>query len=102
MYRLTAIGLCAHSAFNPVAADDGSCLGYSACGCSEAIVKEIIEELQARKMGRGNVAQLKAQEVLAQRVDHIHIKLDAILKHLNLEVPPSTALAVPVVESMQR
>lgn len=94
--------------------DCGCCWGVSsditgaegqispACGCSEAIVKEIIEELQARKIGRGNVAQLKAQEVLAQRVDHIHIKLDAILKHLNLEVPPSTALVVPVSEPMQR
>jgi len=31
------------------------------CGCQEALVKEIIAELQARKLGRGNVAQLKAQ-----------------------------------------
>ena len=73
------------------------------CGCSEGLVKEIIEELQARKLGRGNVAQLKAQEQLAARVDHMDAKLDAILKHLSIPVPPAPALALPVVQpSMQR
>lgn len=50
------------------------------CGCQEELVKQIIDELQARKVGRGNIAQLKAHEQLATRVDHMHVKLDAILK----------------------
>ena len=50
------------------------------CGCEKDLVKEIIDELQARKVGRGNIAQLKAHEQLAARVDHMHIKIDAILK----------------------
>lgn len=72
------------------------------CGCEEALVKEIIDELQARKVGRGNIAQLKAHEQLAARVDHMHAKIDAILKHLDVPIPPTPALALPVMQSMER
>ena len=67
-----------------------------ACGCEQALVEEIIAELQARKIGRGNVAQLKAHENLARRVDHMDAKLDAIMKHLGVDIPPAAALTIPV------
>ena len=71
-------------------------------GCSRPLVEELVAELQARKVGRGNIAQLKAQEVLAQRVDHMHSKLDLILAHLNITPPPPPALGVPQPDSMLR
>ncbi len=63
-------------------------------GCDSEWVSEVTSELQARKVGRGNIAQLKAQEVLATRVDHLHAKLDIILEHLRLSPPPPPALGV--------
>jgi len=62
------------------------------CGCDEQWTKEVLSELQARKVGRGNIAQIKAQEVLAARVDHLHMKIDLMLKHLNIDVPPPPAM----------
>jgi hypothetical protein len=62
------------------------------CGCDEGWVKEVLSELQQRKVGRGNIAQIKAQEVLAERVDHLHTKLDLVLAHLKIDVPPAPAL----------
>ena len=67
------------------------------CGCDQEWVTEVVNELQARKVGRGNIAQIKAQEVLAQRVDHLHTKLDVILAHLNLEVPAPPAVGQEVM-----
>lgn len=62
-------------------------------GCDQAWSAEVSAELQARKVGRGNIAQLKAQEVLAERVDHLHEKLDVILAHLRLDAPPPPGTA---------
>ena len=67
-------------------------------GCDQSWATEVTNELQARKVGRGNIAQIKAQEVLAQRVDHLHTKLDLILAHLKLEVPAPPAVGQAVME----
>jgi len=59
------------------------------CGCEEGLVSEIAEELQARKVGRGNIAQLKKQEIMAVRVDTLHLKVDALMAKMNVSVPPA-------------
>ena len=80
-------------------------------GCNAPLVREIVEELQERKLGRGNVAQMRSHEDLAASVAHAHAKLDTILSHLGLEPPapppppPAEALAVaplPAAEEMIR
>jgi len=73
-------------------------------GCEQEKVQELVRELQARKVGRGNIAQIKAQEVLAMRVDHLHAKMDAILAHLHVDPPPPPAMGspVPVPETIVR
>ena len=70
------------------------------CGCDKAWAEEVSSELQARKVGRGNIAQIQAQEVLAQRVDHLHTKLDLILAHLHLEVPAPPAIGQAVTQAV--
>jgi len=71
-------------------------------GCDQQVVEELVAELQARKVGRGNIAQIKAQEVLAMRVDHLHAKLDAVLAHLSIPPPPPPAMGVPQPETIAR
>lgn len=73
-------------------------------GCDEAWTKDVIGELQARKVGRGNIAQLRAQEVLATRVDHLHAKVDLILAHMHIGAPPPPAVgyAAPTANKVVR
>ena len=58
-------------------------------GCSEGVVQELVTELQARKVGRGNIAQLRLQELQSAYTKDISAKLDLIMAHLNLKAPPS-------------
>ena len=47
-------------------------------------------ELHAQKVGRGNIAQIKAQGVQAERrVDQFHSQIDLIMKKLDLDIPPA-------------
>ena len=78
-------------------AEDGGKLSRG-FGCDKLWAMEVTNELQSRKVGRGNIAQIQAQEVLAQRVDHLHTKLDLILAHLKLEVPAPPAIGQAVME----
>ena len=47
--------------------------------------------MPASQEGRGNIAQIKAQEVLSARVEHLHSKIDAVLQHLQIPVPSAPA-----------
>ena len=85
-----------------VQGEEGSAGISPSCGCNEALVTELVAELQKRKVGRGNIAQIKAQEVLAMRVDHLHSKMDAIIAHLSIATPPPPAMGVPQPASMVR
>ena len=55
----------------------------AACG-NEALVKELAEELQARKIGRGNVGQIKEAELMKQEVALLHSKVGRPLLCLSL------------------
>ena len=61
------------------------------CGCEEALVNEIVEQLQSRKVSRGNIGQMKQQETMQVKIDEltagqaaIHGKLDLILERMQL------------------
>lgn len=58
-------------------------------GCDEMLVKELIDELQKRKVGRGNIAQIKHAENLAKHVEELKIQMALILDHLNIQYPPT-------------
>lgn len=55
------------------------------CGCDEALVTEIVEELKVRQRGRGDTAQIKRAEQTLERLDHIEAKLDKIMEHMKIE-----------------
>jgi len=57
-------------------------LAVPGCGCSQGLVKEIAEELQERKVKRGNIAQIKIQENIMNEVLKTGVKLDLLLHHL--------------------
>jgi hypothetical protein len=55
-------------------------------------VDAVITELNERKIARGNIGQMKKAEEQEQRVEEVHSKLDAIMRHLNISYagsPPS-------------
>ena len=52
------------------------------CGCSDDLVQEIAEELQRRKVGRGNIAQLRQQELQIAYTKDLNAKLDLIMKEI--------------------
>jgi len=58
-------------------------------GCSYDLVKEISEELQARKVGRGNIAQLRNQENTMYKALEVDVRTDIVLKHLDIMYPPT-------------
>ena len=59
-------------------------------------MQEIHDELQRRKVGRGNIAQLKQIELTTAQIKDVNAKLDVIMSHMNLLSPPSA------VEAMER
>ena len=76
-------------------------------GCSDDIVREIHDELQARKVGRGNIAQLRQQELQIAYTKDLNAKLDLVMKHLGLQAPPSAvdalfAAQTPTATPMER
>mmetsp|Transcript_5662 Transcript_5662/g.20606 ORF Transcript_5662/g.20606 Transcript_5662/m.20606 type:complete len:166 (-) Transcript_5662:266-763(-) len=63
-------------------------------GCEGELVQEIVEELKARMKQRGDTAQIqRAEEQLDEikqvqnEVHDLNTKLDAIIEHLNIQVP---------------
>ena len=62
---------------------------------------EIVKELKKRMKARGDTGQIKRAEqllgeiqILKAQAQNTDAKLNAILKHLNIEAPPATASAV--------
>ena len=76
--------------------DKGSIPICPGCGCAGDLVQEIHDELQRRKIGRGNIAQLKQMELTTAQIKDVNAKLDVIMSHMNLLSPPSA------VEAMER
>ena len=64
------------------------CPGF---GCSYELVSELHDALQARKVGRGNIAQIQQQELTLAYVKDLNVKVDMIMRHLNLERPEEPA-----------
>lgn len=58
------------------------------CGCSEGLVKEIAEELQERKVKRGNIAQMQQQENIIIEVLNLEAKLDILVHKHSIQYPP--------------
>ena len=65
----------------------------TACGGNGDLVAELVKELQARKIGRGNVAQVQEAALMKQEVAFLHQKMDLILAHLNIEPPQPMVMA---------
>mmetsp|Transcript_64823 Transcript_64823/g.163268 ORF Transcript_64823/g.163268 Transcript_64823/m.163268 type:complete len:742 (+) Transcript_64823:83-2308(+) len=58
------------------------------CGCSHDLVTQIEEELQERKVKRGNIAQLKMQENLLDEILRLSVKLDMCMEKHAVAYPP--------------
>ena len=68
--------------------------------CAGDLVAEIVAELKKRMKARGDTGQIKRAEqllgeiqILKAQAQNTDAKLNAILKHLNIEAPPPTAAA---------
>lgn len=57
--------------------------------CNGALVKELADELQARKVQRGNIAQIKQLESMVTTVSQINCTMDLMLKSESIAYPPS-------------
>lgn len=80
------------------AVDEGVCCGLRqvngimpAWGCSADLVKEISEELQARKVGRGNIAQLRNQENTMYKALELDVRTDLLMRNIGVVYPPTQA-----------
>lgn len=62
---------------------------YPGFGCSRGKVREIARELQARKVGRGNIAQLRNQENTLVKAIEVDIRMDILLQNQGIAFPPS-------------
>merc|ERR1711998_418974 len=54
----------------------------------EPLVDQLVEILNARKVARGNIGQMKAAETAATRMEELHAKMDAIIAHLGINYKP--------------
>mmetsp|Transcript_6296 Transcript_6296/g.14336 ORF Transcript_6296/g.14336 Transcript_6296/m.14336 type:complete len:743 (+) Transcript_6296:85-2313(+) len=59
------------------------------CGCDKGLVDQISDDLQHRKVTRGNIAQVRMQENLMIEVIKLGVQLDLIAKKEGIEYPPS-------------
>jgi len=66
------------------------------CGCSADLVKEIGDELQERKVKKGNIAQMKQQENIILEVLNTGAKLDVIMHQHGIQYPPSSQLMAAI------
>ena len=57
------------------------------CGCDEATVDVVVEELKSRQRGRGDTAQIQRAEQVKERLNEMDEKLDLIMNHLNIPQP---------------
>ena len=73
----------------------------SATQMSPVTESQLVAELKKRMKARGDTGQIKRAEqllgeihILKAQAQNTDAKLNAILKHLNIEAPPATASAV--------
>jgi len=73
----------------------------SATQMSPVTESQLVAELKKRMKARGDTGQIKRAEqllgeiqILKAQAQNTDAKLNAILKHLNIEAPPPTASAV--------
>lgn len=59
------------------------------CGCDKDAVEAISNELQKRKVTRGNIAQVQMQENLMIEVIKMNVQLDQLAKKESVAYPPS-------------
>lgn len=78
--------ICCGSCFN-VETDGG--IIQPKCGCDKDLVDEISEDLQTRKVTRGNIAQVRMQENLMIEVIKLGVQLDEIARKEGVVYPPS-------------
>ena len=77
--------ICCGSCFN-VETDGG--IIQPKCGCDKDLVDEISEDLQNRKVTRGNIAQVRMQENLMIEVIKLGVQLDQIARKEGVVYPP--------------
>jgi hypothetical protein len=71
------------------------------CGCSKALVDDIANELQARKVQRGNIAQFKMQENLINEMLKLTVKTKLLADKKGVAAwPPSQELMATVFPGM--
>eukprot|EP01034_Spumella_vulgaris_P036298 gene36298-44780_t len=54
------------------------------CGCEKGVVDEIAEELQRRVAIRGDTGQIQKQELAAQQIAELHLKMDTLDRKLDM------------------
>jgi hypothetical protein len=59
------------------------------CGCQKEKVLELADELQKRKVLRGNVAQVKMLEAMQSSTRQMNVEADLIMKNEGIAYPPS-------------
>ena len=65
------------------------------CGCNRRLVNEVVEELQERKLARGNVGQIREQERLLHKLRRINFKMESLETNMGIAYPPD-------VQTMER
>eukprot|EP00929_Paragymnodinium_shiwhaense_P109987 TRINITY_DN7664_c0_g1_i1.p1 TRINITY_DN7664_c0_g1~~TRINITY_DN7664_c0_g1_i1.p1 ORF type:complete len:745 (+),score=221.80 TRINITY_DN7664_c0_g1_i1:84-2318(+) len=79
-------------------------IGVPGFGCSNALVAEIAEELQQRKVKRGEIAQFKMQENMINEVLKIGVKMDCLLDKKGFANPadqPPPEAQIPAATTVQ-
>jgi len=59
------------------------------CGCDKAFVEKIAEDLQERKVKRGNIAQMQQQENIIKEVLSLEVKMDLLCHKHGVAYPPT-------------
>jgi hypothetical protein len=63
--------------------------GFSpGCGCRGTEVKALADDLQERKVERGDIAQLKNQEATMWKAKELGVMVDLVLRRRGLKYPP--------------
>lgn len=103
--KFTACGCC--HGFNSNL-QDPPLIAPGCCGCWKGgLVDEVVEQLKARIRARGDTAQIVRAEqqlqmltALQEDVTDLRRKVDAIISHLGVEVPPQQQQMAAAAESL--
>ena len=70
-------------------------------GAEEApLISEILATLKRRQQSRGDQGQIQRAEEANVRMQRLEAKLDAIIKHMNVSVPPFVPASAPIDHSI--